>query len=125
VLRDGSVQPALAKELLRFLDGLFAIYCHWTPRRLKPGRYVNCCRARASAHASSVNRIKQGWRPERTPVQRRVAVTRDGREMIRRRVALVTVVTVARVRCVMREHLSIARHLRDDRRRGNRAAAAV
>ena len=58
-------------------------------------------------------------------MQRRVAVARDGGEMVGGGVALVAIVAVARIGGVVRQHLAIARHLGDDRRGGNGAAAAI
>ena len=58
-------------------------------------------------------------------MKRRVAVTLNRGAMVGRRVAFVSVVAVSWVELVLRHHLSIAGDLGDDRRRGNRRAAAI
>src|SRR6185437_8885027 len=73
-----------------------------------------------------VHRIKQvSLGPERSAVQRRVPVALDGGAMFGGGVALVAVVTVARVALVMGHHLAVACHLGDDGCRSNRGAAAI
>src|SRR5678815_2621369 len=69
------------------------------------------------------DRIKQRGRPERAAVQRRVTVLRNSREMFRGGIALVPVIAVARIGGMVCAHLTIARHLGEDRgRRDGRAA---
>ena len=74
---------------------------------------------------TSANGIKQRWRPERPAVCIGVAVACNSVQMIRGRVAFVPIETIARIPAVQLEHLTIPRHLRDDRRGCNRRAAAV
>ena len=54
-----------------------------------------------------------------------VAVACNGVQMIGGRVAFVPIEAVAGIASVQLEHLPIARHLRDDRRRGDCRASAV
>src|SRR4029079_13874133 len=69
--------------------------------------------------------IKEGRRPERAPVRPRVAKPRDGLEMIRGGVPLVTIEPETRVRRVQRVHQPISMHLRDDGRGGDRGTSTI
>src|SRR5436190_13184635 len=80
-----------------------------------PGGYSRC----------STNGIKQRRRAERAPMRFRIAKSCNGVEMIRGRVALVAIEPVPRVEAMKHEHLTIARHLGDDRRRGDRRTPPI
>ena len=102
VLLDGCGDLALLAKFFRLLECFVSVDCH------------------------SIDRIKQAsLRLERAAMQWRIAVPRDGGQVFGGGVALVTVVAVARIASVQREHLAIARHLGDDRCGGDRRAPAV
>src|SRR6516165_769995 len=82
-------------------------------------------RSNATDMKRLVHGIKQRRRPERAPVHVGIAEPCNGVEMIRRRVTFVPIEAVPRVQTVQFDHLAVARHLRDNRRGGNRGAPAV
>ena len=84
VLRDGGVEAAAPEMRLRVLQRDFAV----------DGQGQ---RYRARGSVNSVDGIKQGRRPKRAPVRRRVPEAPHRLEVVLRRVALVTIEPVARV----------------------------